>query len=307
MIPRLDHGPEETTSPVGCQPLDPERGREGRATSMVLAPLAMNVGVAFCAGSAVRWRSMKRTDYAAIAPRYDENPIRHRIPRDANVDALLGEVTTRPLQALDVACGTGNYLAVQRAAFGDAVEWRGVDASEAMLARAVEKNPEMDLRVGRAEAIPHDDGAFDYVTTSFAFHHFEDKGRALDELCRVTKPKGRVRILNAEPRRMPRSWLYHFFPEAKIDEERRYWSGELIHQELERRGMDTSTRVEITMKRRDLAGILADAIRRDGSEISILPDADYARGVDRIRDALARDPEATLIDEVALVEVVAKR
>ncbi len=250
---------------------------------------------------------MKRTDYAAIAPRYDENPIRHQIPRDAHLDALLAEVTSRPLQALDVACGTGNYLAVQRAAFGDAVAWRGVDASEAMLARATEKNPGVELRAARAEALPYHEAAFDYVTTSFAFHHFEDKARALDELCRVVRPKRRVRILNAEPRCMPRSWAYQLFPEARIEEEKRYWSADLLHQELERRGMETSTRIEITMKRRDLAGILVDAERRDGSELAILPDAEYARGVDRIRDALRNDPEATIVEQFALVEVVATR
>ncbi|HVY45578.1 MAG TPA: hypothetical protein VHB21_06845, partial [Minicystis sp.] len=60
---------------------------------------------------------MKRTDYGEVSARYDENEIRKRIARDDAIDALMVADAGRAVRVLDVACGTGNYLAVQAAAF----------------------------------------------------------------------------------------------------------------------------------------------------------------------------------------------
>ncbi|HEY4116342.1 MAG TPA: methyltransferase domain-containing protein [Byssovorax sp.] len=246
---------------------------------------------------------MKRTDYAGIADRYDENALRLSIPHDAPLAALVAALGAgAELRALDVACGTGNYLAAQRAAYGDRVRWTGADASEAMLARAREKAPAASLHVARAEALPFEDGAFDYVVSSFAFHHFEDKPRALDELRRVLRKGGTLRILNVTPSHMRRGWLFRFFPEAWLEDEKRYWSPELLHHELEQRGFAVTTRVAVTCSRRRVDAILADVERRDASELAILTEAEYARGLARVRAELASDRDASVIDEIATVE-----
>lgn len=246
---------------------------------------------------------MTATDYSTIAASYDDNEVRHRIPTDTLLAAALARAGRRPLQALDVACGTGNYLVVQAGAYGDAVRWTGVDASPAMLAVARRKLPGVLLEVARAEALPGASGAFDYVTTRFAFHHFDDKPLALDELRRVCRPGGTLCYVNIDPARMRDGWLFRYFPEAALEDQKRYWSPELIAYELDKRGFTTHVRVEITHGQRPLAAALVDAERRDASELQIIEGRFYEAGLARIRDALARDPDATTVDEVAIATV----
>jgi SAM-dependent methyltransferase len=251
---------------------------------------------------------MKRTDYEDVAARYDENTARHQIPTDALLAGLVAaHAPGAPIQALDLACGTGNYLAVQNAAFGERVHWRGIDASQAMLARARTKlGADFDLRIGRAEALPYDDATFDYVSTSFAFHHFEDKPRALDEVRRVMKPGATLHMFNVEPTRMRGWWVYDFFPEARREDEKRFWSPELIHHELEQRGFDARVRVTFDLARVPLTEISGDAERRDISQLAILSADAYARGLGRVRAAVAKDPGGSAVSEIALLVVTAR-
>jgi ubiquinone/menaquinone biosynthesis C-methylase UbiE len=53
------------------------------------------------------------------------------------------------------------------------------------------------LCVGSADALPCSDGSFDAVLSTFAFSAIPDAGRALDEMVRVTTPKGEVIIVDA--------------------------------------------------------------------------------------------------------------
>ena len=54
-----------------------------------------------------------------------------------------------------------------------------------------------DLCVGGAEALPWPEDAFDAVLSTFAFSAIPDAGRALDEMVRVTRPGGRVIVVDA--------------------------------------------------------------------------------------------------------------
>jgi ubiquinone/menaquinone biosynthesis C-methylase UbiE len=54
-----------------------------------------------------------------------------------------------------------------------------------------------DLTVGSVYALPWQDGLFDAVVSTFAFSAFPDAEAALDEMIRVTKPGGRVIIVDA--------------------------------------------------------------------------------------------------------------
>ena len=251
---------------------------------------------------------MKRTDYAQVAGRYDENQDRHRIPADPLIARLLEVGGTAPLSALDLACGTGNYLRVQLETYGARVRWRGLDASEAMLSRARSKLADVELAVGRAESLPYEDASFDYIVTSYAFHHFEDKPRALDEIRRVSRPGAWFRMYNVDPSRMPGWWVYRFFPEAWVEDQKRFWSPELLCHELATRGYeDASAHIEVTIAPRPLAEIQADAERREISQLAILTDAQYERGLARVRHALEREPGGRATTDLALVIVTGRR
>ena len=57
------------------------------------------------------------------------------------------------------------------------------------------------LRVGVAEELPFENGTFDAVSIAFGIRNVPDRPRALREMARVTRPGGRVVILElAEPR-----------------------------------------------------------------------------------------------------------
>jgi ubiquinone/menaquinone biosynthesis C-methylase UbiE len=248
---------------------------------------------------------VKRTDYGRVAERYDENQDRHKIPPDELLARLLEGRSGSPLSALDLACGTGNYLRVQRDAYGEAVRWRGIDASEAMLGRARTKVGDIELLIGRAESLPYEDASFDYVVTSYAFHHFEDKPRALDEIRRVSKPGAAFRAFNVDPTRMPGWWVYRFFPEAWLEDQKRFWSPELLCHELEARGYDASAHVDFTLAFVPVVDVWADAERREISQLAILTDAQYERGLARVRHELDRAPGGRVPSEIALISCTA--
>ena len=109
-------------------------------------------------------------------------------------------------RALDVATGTGD-LAIALAARG--AEVIGSDFSEGMLELARTKAPGIRFETGNALALPYPDGEFDAVTVGFGARNFDDLDRGLSELVRVTRPGGRVVVLEiTSPQRPPLSWFF---------------------------------------------------------------------------------------------------
>jgi demethylmenaquinone methyltransferase / 2-methoxy-6-polyprenyl-1,4-benzoquinol methylase len=109
-------------------------------------------------------------------------------------------------RALDVATGTGD-LALELARRGVSVT--GMDFSPAMLELAREKAPGIEFDEGDALALRYEDGAFDAVTVGFGARNFSDLDAGLREMARVTKPGGRVVVLEiTTPQRPPLSWFF---------------------------------------------------------------------------------------------------
>jgi ubiquinone/menaquinone biosynthesis C-methylase UbiE len=240
---------------------------------------------------------LKVVDYTRIAETYDDLPIRRDVPPDAWIAASSGRV-----RVLDVGCGTGSWLAAQRAAFGERVELAGIDPSDAMLARARSKTPTIDLRVASAESLPFADGSFDYVVSRFAFHHFTDKPRALDELNRVIAPGGALHLMNIAPERMPGWWVFQYFPEARA-ESARYWSATRIAEECEKRGLRAELSIEERRSNVTISDALAQARTRDQSHLVAIDDEAWLRGVQR----LEADPRESVPSEVAVMRLVCRR
>ena len=90
---------------------------------------------------------------------------------------------------LDVACGSG--LAIELAALRGAT-CAGIDASARLVAIALDRSPEADIRVGDMCAMPWDDETFD-VVTSFRGIWGTTPG-AVDEAHRVLAPGGRLAL-----------------------------------------------------------------------------------------------------------------
>jgi ubiquinone/menaquinone biosynthesis C-methylase UbiE len=96
---------------------------------------------------------------------------------------------------LDVGCGTGS-LAAMLARREPRASIAGVDADAEMLARARAKDPAIDWREARAEALPFADDSFDLVVSSLFFHHLPAGGKraVAAEVRRVLRPGGRLAI-----------------------------------------------------------------------------------------------------------------
>ena len=103
-----------------------------------------------------------------------------------------------PLEVADLGCGEG-YLTIE------AARWAGrviaVDRSETVLERA--KGLARRRRVsnvvwkrGELDKLPIKDQAVDVALLSQALHHANDPGRAVAEAARITKPGGRVLVLD---------------------------------------------------------------------------------------------------------------
>jgi demethylmenaquinone methyltransferase / 2-methoxy-6-polyprenyl-1,4-benzoquinol methylase len=109
-------------------------------------------------------------------------------------------------RALDVGTGTGD-LAIELARRGASVT--GVDFAPVMLEVARGKAPHIAFERGDALALRHADGEFDAATVGFGARNFADLDRGLREMARVTRPGGRVVVLEiTTPRRPPLSWFF---------------------------------------------------------------------------------------------------
>jgi malonyl-CoA O-methyltransferase len=118
-------------------------------------------------------------------------------PRIKHVGVLLkyfGDLTDR--HVLDVGCGKGRFARVLREQNPRAVIC-GLDISEAMLACVPAG---IDVVSGSMTELPFAASAFDAVYATESLEHAVEIERAVDEMCRVLKPGGRLVIIdkNAE-------------------------------------------------------------------------------------------------------------
>ncbi len=102
----------------------------------------------------------------------------------------------RKIKILDVGCGTGEFAMKLKSYKKDAVVY-GLDISTDMIRTAKAKfTGEIDFRIGDVEHMPYEDNCFDYLTCSHSFHHYPHKKRAVSEMFRILKNKGKIMIID---------------------------------------------------------------------------------------------------------------
>jgi ubiquinone/menaquinone biosynthesis C-methylase UbiE len=243
-------------------------------------------------------------DYEQLAGRYDEDRAGWTFARDGIVDEL--SASGRSVRVLDLGCGTGRWLAAQRDLFGaSSVTWVGADPSSAMLAQAHRKALTNLVRA-RAEKLPFRDAAVDYVASSYAFHHFSDKDRALDEIGRVLVSGGVFRINNIEPTAAHGWWVYEFFPEAIAIDAARFWAPARLADALTARDFAVDIDIDSGPEEKPAREALADARRRVVSQLAVLDDDAYARGLERLRQVAAA-PDAKVTTARSTLCLTARR
>jgi demethylmenaquinone methyltransferase/2-methoxy-6-polyprenyl-1,4-benzoquinol methylase len=119
-------------------------------------------------------------------------------------------------QVLDVATGTGDMAFELLALKPEKVV--GVDISVGMLdigRKKIEqrsKSDQMEFLTGDSEDLQFPDDSFDIVTVSFGARNFENLQAGLQDMCRVTKPGGKVCVLEfSQPEYFPLKQIYNFY------------------------------------------------------------------------------------------------
>jgi len=125
---------------------------------------------------------------------------------------LLARTGLRPgQQALDVAGGTGDVTAGLAQQVGHRGHVFHTDINAAMLAvgndRLLDKGLGSNITslVANAEELPFEDSSMHCVTIAFGLRNVTDKQQALNEMARVTRPGGRVMVL--EFSKLTAKWL----------------------------------------------------------------------------------------------------
>jgi len=103
-------------------------------------------------------------------------------------------------RVLDLATGTGD-LALMIARLHPDASVVGSDPSARMLEVGIEKvargglGDRVELQVGDAQALPYENDSFDGCCIAFGIRNVPNRRAALAEMARVTKPGGRVAVL----------------------------------------------------------------------------------------------------------------
>jgi len=229
---------------------------------------------------------MQKTDYAALASRYDRGWYRLEIPSDPLVTAL-----SSGSRVLDLACGTGSWLERQVRDHGDrGHHWTGVDASAEMLARAREKGIPADWHQADVHELPFFDGSFDLIKCRFAFHHFIQPSVAAAETFRVLRSGGLLSLENIAPEYQRASWVYTFFPDARaVDQERFLPVVDLVHL-FEGLGLKVEAQVTVSVRTFGWDEILHEVDNRDMSQLTLISEDSYRRGREAIAWEAQRSP-----------------
>jgi ubiquinone/menaquinone biosynthesis C-methylase UbiE len=132
--------------------------------------------------------------FGGVADAYDRG--RPSYPREA----ATWLTSDQPLAVLELGAGTGK-LTEQLVALGHDVHATEPDAK--MLAILEKNHPGVRVSQATAEEIPAGDSTYDVVVSAQAFHWF-DHDRALPEIARVLKPRGRLSLVwNQRDERIP--------------------------------------------------------------------------------------------------------
>jgi SAM-dependent methyltransferase len=144
-------------------------------------------------------------DPAAVAEQYrNEANLRARQALWANVEGENAPVvlwrvlsSLAPRKVLEVGGGQGELADRMQTELGADVTF--LDQSERMVELARARGIR-DARVGDAQELPFDDGAFDTVVAAWMLYHVPDVNRALAEAARVLAPGGRLVAVTASVR-----------------------------------------------------------------------------------------------------------
>ena len=147
---------------------------------------------------------------------YDRFMGRYSRPLAASLTDWLG--VSPGQRALDVGCGPGAFTRHLVALLGPE-HVSAIDPSEPFVEACRARFPEVDVRQGSAESLPHADGSFDIAGCCLVVHFMQDPVAGLAEMARVTTPGGRVgaTVWDLDGRRAPMATIWSALAEVQPD------------------------------------------------------------------------------------------
>jgi len=185
-----------------------------------------------------RTRSVRRIDFlpmnvadAVAVTGHEVHVCRYREAR--TLLRWLGE-DLRGLRVLDVAGGDGYWAARARGRGARAV---ALDLAGAKLRRGRQLSGPPALIEGDALRLPFADASFDRVMSICAIEHFDDGGRALDEMARVLAPGGEL-VMSADALTLAKDWPRLYRAHCERYHVQRTYSHAELSALLAARGLD---------------------------------------------------------------------
>ncbi len=155
--------------------------------------------------------------FDAVAPRYDlMNDLMSVGLHRAWTAYTVMVANPRPgQQVLDIAGGTGDLALAFAKKVGPTGRVVHTDINEAMLRtgrdRLLDAGVVLPTLVCDAEQLPFADAQFDLVSVAFGLRNMTHKERALAEMCRVLKPRGKLLVLEFSKVAQPLEKLYDWY------------------------------------------------------------------------------------------------
>jgi len=106
-----------------------------------------------------------------------------------NLPALMSLLPPPRGRTLDVACGEGR---VARELKERGYEVQGIEGSQALADAAREADPDFEVTLGDAAAMPFPDAHFDLAVASLCLMNMDDMPAVLSEIARVLRPGGQL-------------------------------------------------------------------------------------------------------------------
>lgn len=241
-------------------------------------------------GRSTRWKGTPPVfSYDPVAATYD----RRFSPGEQGGIAECLRTLVRDFPAgrvLEAGCGTGHWLAELGAGAGQVV---GLDFSAGMLAQARSASPGSFLVRARAEAPPFQSQTFDLVVCVNALHHFSQPRDFIQQARRLLQTGGALAVIGMDPHAGRDDWfVYQYFPGTYQTDLDRYPSTGDIQAMMAQAGLDPQTAKTVEHIRAIRTGreILEDPMleKNSTSQLILLSDEEYARGVSRIKAEVLR-------------------
>jgi ubiquinone/menaquinone biosynthesis C-methylase UbiE len=230
----------------------------------------------------------KHVDYNQIARNYDN---RYKINRLDGVESALLRLASKKsaVRVLEVGCGTGHWLSAITTV---AHQVFGLDLSSGMLHQAQKQSQDLHLTCGYAGKLPFRNQSFDVVFCVNALHHFEDPRGFITEGMFLLKPGGCMAIIGQVPQDRRNRWfVYDYFAGTYETDLKRFHTWETVRGWMAEDGLEDIKleSVEHLIDHKFGREVLSDPFlkKQAVSQLALLSDQEYERGIQKIQEALA--------------------